>query len=157
MTSPVARELAVSEFPRAEALWTRYRGQVADREKDRIFGTFDDSGTLVAVARCKRHADGLEVDAVFTPDEHRGKGYARYAVQALVDACGREDLYMHSTLALRYFYPSFGFSPIPETGLPPTIKERLIFCLGEMEGCNAVPMKRLADSTSKKTALPATG
>jgi N-acetylglutamate synthase-like GNAT family acetyltransferase len=144
MTSPTARELDPAEFPLAEALWTRYRGQTADRKNDRIFGSFDESGKLVALARCKRHPDGLEVDAVFTPDEYRGKGYARHAVQALVDACGGETMYMHSTLALRRFYPQFGFAPIPETELPPTIKERLIFCLGEMEGCNAIPMRREA-------------
>jgi hypothetical protein len=42
------------------------------------------------------------------------------------------------------FYRKFGWNPIPETELPVTIKERLIFCLGEMEGCNAVPMRREA-------------
>lgn len=32
-------------------------------------------------------------------------------VQALVDACGHETLYMHSTLQLIGFYKTFGFVP----------------------------------------------
>ena len=140
---PIARELSKSEFPLAEELWMQYRQQKSDREADRIFGTFID-GNLVAAARCKRHKDGLEVDAVFVPEKNRGKGYAKLAVDALVAACGRNEvLFMHSTLVLVGFYRTFGFVPIPETELPVTIKERLIFCLGEMEGCNAVPMKRV--------------
>ncbi len=124
----------------------QYRQQKSDREADRIFGTFVD-GTLVAAARCKRHKDGLEVDAVFVPEKYRGKGYAKLALDALVSTCGRDAvLFMHSTLVLVGFYRTFGFVPIPETELPPTIKERLIFCLGEMEGCNAVPMKRVPRS-----------
>jgi len=35
-----------------------------------------------------------------------------------------------------------GFSPIPEDQLPPTIKERFSFCLGNMKGCNISPMVR---------------
>ncbi len=140
---PVARELSKSEFPLAEKLWEEYRQQKADLKADRIFGTFDD-GKLVGLARCKRHDDGLEVDAVFVPERYRGKGYAKHAVGALVEACGKnETLFMHSTLVLVGFYRTFGFVPIKETELPPTVKARLIFCLGELEGCNAVPMKRL--------------
>ncbi len=139
-----ARELSTSEFPLAEKLWEEYRQQKADRGADRIFGTFDD-GKLVGLARCKRHNDGLEVDGVFVPERYRGKGYAKHAVKALVDACGRETLFMHSTLVLVGFYKTFGFRPIPENELPPTIKARLVFCLGELEACNAVPMKRMPE------------
>jgi GNAT superfamily N-acetyltransferase len=135
------RELTPSEYPLAARVWYHYHQQTADPATDRVFGVFVD-GTLGAVARCRRHADGLEVDGVYTLEEYRGRGLARVAVQALVDACGHDTLYLHSTLELVGFYRSFGFVPIPETELPPTIAERLIFCFGEMWGCNAAPMRR---------------
>ena len=137
-----ARELTKAEFPLAEKVWYHYHQQKADPGADRIFGVFFND-KLVGVARCKRHKDGLEVDGVFVPEEHRGLGYAGLVMKELVKGCGHEVLYMHSTLALVNFYKTFGFVPIPEGELPPTIKERLIFCLGEMEGCNARPMKRV--------------
>ncbi len=137
----VARELTPAEFPLAEKVWVGYRQQKADRKADRIFGAFLD-GTLGSVARCKRHPDGLEVDGVYTADEFRGRGLARNAVGALVAGCGREPLYMHATLVLVRFYTAFGFIPISEGELPQTIRERLVFCLGEMEACNARPMRR---------------
>jgi len=40
------------------------------------------------------------------------------------------------------FYRSFGWVPISEKEMPQTIRDRFIFCFGEMEGCNAVPMVR---------------
>ncbi len=137
-----ARELRKDEFTLAEEVWVGYRQQKADPVADRIFGVFFNN-TLVGVARCKRHRDGLEVNGVFVPEEHRGLGYAGLVMKELVKGCGHETLYMHSTLALVNFYRTFGFVPIPEGELPVTIKERLIFCLGEMEGCNARPMKRM--------------
>jgi N-acetylglutamate synthase-like GNAT family acetyltransferase len=138
---PLARELSKNEFPLAEKVWLEYRQQKADPVADRIFGVFVE-GKCVGVARCKRHADGFEVDGVFVLEEYRGRHLADLVVGELVKACGHEVLFMHSTLALVNFYKKFGWRPIPETQLPPTIKERLIFCLGEMEGCNAVPMRR---------------
>jgi GNAT superfamily N-acetyltransferase len=138
----VARELKRDEFPLAEKVWYHYHQQKADPAADRIFGVFF-NGNLVGMARCKRHPDGCDVDGVFVLEEHRGLGYAGLAMRELIKGCGHEVLYMHSTLALVGFYQTFGFVPIPEDELPPTIKERLIFCLGEMEGCNARPMKRL--------------
>jgi N-acetylglutamate synthase-like GNAT family acetyltransferase len=139
--TPLVRELARSEFPLVEAIWYHYRGQKTDPAADRIFGAFVD-GTLAAVARCKRHPDGIELDGVFTIDEYRGKGLARLVVNMAVKACGHETLYLHSTLDLIGFYRSFGFVTIPEDELPTSIKERLIFCFGEMYGCNAAPMRR---------------
>jgi len=56
-------------------------------------------------------------------------------VQALIDACGHEVLYMHSTLQLISFYKTFGFVPIPEDQLPQMIRDRFLFCFGEMAGC----------------------
>ena len=137
----IARELTPREIPLAEMVWEGYRQQKADRKADRIFGAFLD-GTLASVARCKRHPDGLEVDGVYTADEFRGRGLARSVVGALVAGCGNGTLYMHSTLALVPFYATFGFIPISEDELPQTIRERLVFCLGEMEACNARPMRR---------------
>ena len=39
-------------------------------------------------------------------------------VLALIDACGHEVLYMHSTLQLISFYKTFGFVPSPRTSSP---------------------------------------
>ena len=137
-----ARELAVDEFHLAEEVWEHYRQQTADPATDRIFGVFVES-ILVGVARCRLHADGLEVDGVFVLPEFRKRGYARIAMQALLDAFRDETLYMHSTLELIPFYETFGFVEIPEIQLPPTIRERFRFALGEMEGMNVQPMRRI--------------
>jgi nucleotide-binding universal stress UspA family protein/predicted GNAT family acetyltransferase len=137
-----ARELTPAEFPLAEEIWEHYHQQKADRENDRIFGVFLDEN-LASVARCKRHPKGgHEVDAVFTPDEFRGRGYAKKAVEALVDACGEHTLYMHSTLELVPFYSSFGFREIPERDLPPSIQARYGFAMGDMRGSQVSPMMR---------------
>ncbi len=138
------RELKTEEFFLAEKLWEQYRDQKADKVHERIFGVFSD-GELVATARYTRHPDGNEMDCVFVPDKFRGKGYARMAVQALIVACGTEPIYIHSTIVLISFYKTFGFTPIPEGQLPKSIRERFIFCFGEMEGCNALPMMRKPD------------
>ncbi len=135
------RELAGTEFSFAEEVWLTYHQQKADPETDRIFGVFVE-GELAAVARCRRHSDGLEVDGVYVPEDYRDRGYARKAVQALVDACGGEPLYMHSTLPLAGFYGSFGFREISEDELPRNIRERFNFAEGDLEGANVVPMRR---------------
>ena len=49
---------------------------------------------------------------------------------------------MHSVRNLEKFYGSFGFVPIEEKDLPPTIRERYEWAQGEMEGANVLPMKR---------------
>jgi|GEM_PF-98991 len=136
-----ARELAVDEFGIAEELWTNYHNQKADRENDRIFAVYLED-TPVSVAWCKRHPDGLEVDGVFTLEPFRRHEYARCAVGALIAACGSEALYMHATLELVEFYQSLGFIPIMEDELPPSIKVRFEFALGNLEGANACPMRR---------------
>jgi nucleotide-binding universal stress UspA family protein/predicted GNAT family acetyltransferase len=135
------RELGEEEFPLAEGVWLQYHQQRADPETDRIFGLFLED-KLVSVARCRRHPDGAEVDGVFVLDDFRGRGYAREVVEKLVDACGDEPLYMHSTLELVPFYATFGFYSIGEEKLPPSIKARFAFALGEMEGSNVSPMMR---------------
>jgi len=137
----ITRELTITEFPLAEKVWEHYRGQKADTETERIFGGFND-GKLVATARFTRHPDGNEMDCVFSLDEYRGKGYARKVVQALVDAFGKETIFIHLTLVLIPFYKTFGWYAIPEDQLPKSIRERFIFCFGEMEGCNVCPMRR---------------
>jgi len=139
----ITRELTHAEFLLAEKVWEQYRGQKANPATERIFGVLD-NGKLAATARFTRHLDGNEMDCVFSLDEYRGKGYARKAVQALVDTCGSERIYIHSTLVLISFYKTFGWTPIPEDQLPKSIRERFIFCFGEMEGCNVCPMVREA-------------
>ncbi len=131
------------EFALAQEVWMTYHQQKGDPGTDRIFGVFVE-GALAAVARCRRHPDGLEVDGVYVPDEYRDRGYARRAVQGLVDACGGEPLFMHSTLPLAQFYSSFGFRKISEDELPRSIRERFNFAEGDLEGANVVPMERPA-------------
>lgn len=137
-----SRELDPAEFPLAKKVWLGYHQQEADPAIDRVFGVFVE-GDLAAVARCRRHPDGLEVDGVFVPDEYRNRGYAKKAVAALVGACGGETLYMHSTLELVRFYGSFGFVAIPERELPKTIRDRFNFAEGELKGANVCPMRRI--------------
>ena len=135
------RELMASEFPLAEKLWEAYHQQKADPETDRVFGAFAE-GVLVSVARCRRHPDGSEVDSVFTPEAYRGHGFAKYAIDALIDSCSEEWLYMHSTQVLVGWYGRYGFEKIPEADLPQTIRERYAFALGNLEGSGVVPMVR---------------
>jgi len=135
------RELRSEEFGLAEEIWEDYHGLKADPKTDRIFGVFAD-GRLVSVARCRRHPDGYEVDGVFTPVRFRGRGYARRAMDALVEACQHDTLYMHAVRNLVDFYGKYGFVSIPESELPPTIRGRYAFALGEMEGANVQPMRR---------------
>jgi len=139
----ITRELTNDEFSLAEEVWKTYHQQKGDPGIDRIFGVFVE-GTLAAIARCRRHPDGLEVDGIYVPDDYRDRGYARKAVQALVEACGSEPLYMHSTLPLAGFYHSFGFEKIWEDELPRSIRERFDFAGGNLEGANVVPMRRSA-------------
>jgi len=51
-------------------------------------------------------------------------------------------VHIHSTLPLIGFYGKLGFEPIPEARLPTSIRERFLFCFGEMAGCNVAPMMR---------------
>ena len=140
-TGATVRELASAEFPIAESLWVDYHHTKGDPTTDRIFAAFRD-GQAVSIARCKRHPDGFEVDGVFTPVSQRGHGYANAVVWGLVEACGQDPLYMHSVWDLTRFYGNYGFVPIDEEELPPTIKERYAWAQGEMEGANVRPMKR---------------
>ena len=139
----VVRELSSAEMARAEReLWVHYHQQKANRETDRLFAVF--TGTkIIGVARCARHPDGLEVDAVYVLDEFRRRGFARSVMTALLEECGRhETLYMHSKTELVEFYGALGFYPIREAELPKSIRERFDFCLGELKGIDVCPMKR---------------
>jgi PAS domain S-box-containing protein len=137
----LVRELISAEFPVANALWVDYHNTTGDPATDRIFAAFA-HGDAVSLARCRKHPDGLEVDAIFTPERHRGHGYANAAVWGLVEACGHDPLYMHSVLNLTGFYGHYGFVSIGEDELPPTIRERYAWAQGEMEGANVAPMMR---------------
>ena len=137
------RELTPFEMARAEKeLWIHYHQQKADRERDRLFAAFA-GFRLIGVARCSRHTDGLEVDAVYVLDEYRLKGYARSIMQLLIEECGRSDtLYMHSKTELVDFYGSLGFRLIPEADLPKSIRDRFGFCMGDLTSIKVCPMKR---------------
>ncbi|MCU0630189.1 MAG: GNAT family N-acetyltransferase [Methanoregulaceae archaeon] len=137
------KELLSAEFTLAESLWTDYHETKGDPRNDRIFGAYQ-GNTLVSLARCKKHTDGYELDAVFTPVEKRGHGYAKAVVSGLVEACGKNTLYMHSVLNLVEFYRQFGFTPIEEKDLPPTIRDRYAWANGELEGADVRPMRREA-------------
>jgi N-acetylglutamate synthase-like GNAT family acetyltransferase len=54
---------------------------------------------------------------------------------------------MHSVRNLEKFYGSYGFVPIDEKELPPTIQERYAWAQGEMEGANVLPMMRIPSPT----------
>jgi len=149
-----AWELAPGEFGIAEQLWSHYHQQKADRDNDRVFAVYLEDEP-VSVAWCKRHPDGLEVDGVFTLEPFRRHEYARRAMGALIAACGSETLYMHATLELVEFYQSLGFVPIPEDELPPTIKARFEFALGNLEGANACPMRRAPSPEESSNQIPA--
>lgn len=137
------RELLSAEFPLADEVWRDYHETRGDPSIDRVFGVF--AGTnLVAVARCRRHPDGYEVDAVFTPAPFRGRGYAGRVMGALVEACQNEDLYMHAVRGLEEFYGRFGFVPIPEHRLPPTIRSRYAWASGDLVSAGVTPMHRPA-------------
>ena len=140
-TGVVVKELISAEFPVADALWVDYHKTTGDPRTDRIFAAFLE-GQAVSLARCRRHTDGHEVDAIFTPASRRGHGYANAAVWGLVEACGSDVLYMHSVRNLDKFYGNYGFVAIQEHDLPPTIRERYAWAEGEMEGANVLPMKR---------------
>ena len=143
------RELTPAELVRAEReLWTHYHQQTADRVNDRLFATF--AGTkLIGVARCSRHPDGLEVDAVYVLDEYRRRGFARSVMTLLIEECGRQEtLYMHSKTELVDFYGSLGFYPMVENELPKTIRDRFGFVMGNLKGIDVCPMKR------EPTSLP---
>ncbi len=68
----------------------------------------------------------------------------------LVEACGNEPLYMHSTLDLIGFYGTFGFIAIKEHELPATIRDRFSFADGDLEGANVQPMFRPAKAVTPK-------
>ena len=135
------RELDPDEFALVDQLWEPYRGQQTNRAIDLVLGGFV-NGDLAGTARIRHHPDGLEVDGIFVSEAHRGVGLARQLVQAVIDRVGHEILWLHSTIPLIGFYGSFGFQPVEERALPPTIRERLAFCFGEMVGCGVCPMRR---------------
>jgi nucleotide-binding universal stress UspA family protein/GNAT superfamily N-acetyltransferase len=143
-----AREIATSEFFMAEKIWFDYHQTKSDPVHDRIFAVFVED-TPVSVARCKRHEDGYEVDGIYTWEEFRGNGYARYALDALIGACGGTFLYMYAVLHLVNFYGSLGFEPIPEQELPRTIRSRYEWALGDMQSANVCPMKRAPAKDTK--------
>ncbi|HSQ92938.1 MAG TPA: GNAT family N-acetyltransferase [Methanoregula sp.] len=135
------RELSTSEFYIAEKIWFEYHQTKSDPAHDRIFAVFVED-TPVSIARCKQHPDGYEVDGIFTWEEFRGRGYARKALDTLIRECGTETLYMYAVQDLVGFYASLGFEPVPEKELPPTIRERYVWAMGNMKGADVCPMKR---------------
>lgn len=137
------RELSPAEMDRAEKeLWIHYHQQKADRRHDRLFAVFAGQ-RIIGVARCSRHEDGLEVDAVYVLEEYRLRGFARSVMILLIEECGRNEmLYMHSKTELVDFYGSLGFVPIPEAELPKSIRDRFDFVMGDLESIHVRPMRR---------------
>jgi PAS domain-containing protein len=140
---PVIRELMADEFTLADEVWLEYHDTKGDPATDRIFAVFVED-TVVSLARCRRHTDGMEVDGIFTPAVYRKRGYSHLAVSALVEACHNDDLWMHAIRNLVPFYQSFGFENIAERDLPPTIRERYVWAAGNLEGADVQPMHRKA-------------
>jgi len=142
------RELNPSEMVRAEKeLWRHYQQQKADIRHDRLFAVFSGQ-RIIGVARCSRHDDGLEVDAVYVIEEYRLKGFARSVMGLLIEECGRsEPLYMRSRPELVPFYESLGFYLIGRDELPHSIRDRL--GSGSERSGTIVPMRREAGSQEK--------
>ena len=130
-----ARELEKGEFYLAEKIRYDYHQTKSDPLYDRIFAVFIED-TPVSVARCKQHDDWYEVDGIFTWEEFRGNGYARYALDTLIRECGDRGLSIYAVRHLVDFYTSLGFVPIPEEALPATIRERYSWAMGNMEGAD---------------------
>jgi GNAT superfamily N-acetyltransferase len=145
---PCVRELRVAEFILADTVWLDYHDTTGDPATDRIFAVFTE-GEILSLARCRRHKDGFEVDGIFTPEPFRKKGYSRLAVGALVEACHNDDLYMYAVRHLTGFYGQFGFELIPESTLPPVIRERYTWAAGNLEGAEVQPMRRHAGLQDK--------
>jgi len=79
------------------------------------------------------------MDCVFTLDEYRGMGYARLAVQNLIDSCGAEKISIHSTLVLISFYKTFGWVLISEDMLPQSIRDGLSFASARWRAAMSAP------------------
>jgi len=135
------REIRSDEFPAANTVWIDYHGTTGDPAVDRIFAAFE-RDTIVSLARCRRHPDGDEVDAVFTPETHRGRGLSRQVMTALIEACYNDELTMYAVVHLKKFYGEYGFVPIPEGDLPASVRERYLWAAGNMEGAEVAPMRR---------------
>ena len=137
------RELNPAEMIRAEKeLWVHYRGQRVNLATDRLFAAF--SGTkIIGVARCIRHNDCLEVDAVYFLEEFRRRGFARSVMTLLLEECGRsETLYMRSRIDLVDFYGEMGFFPVQESSLPQSIRDKFESRRRDPGTIDTCPMKR---------------
>lgn len=138
-----ARELNAGEFFLADKAWVGYHDTTGDPGKDRIFAVFV-SGTIVSLARCRRRPDGIEVDGVFTREPYRHRGYSCTVMEALTEACHNDDLFMYAIRELVGLYERFGFVPVTEEDLPPSVQERYRWAAGNMEGADVQPMCRKA-------------
>ncbi|AGB02915.1 GNAT family N-acetyltransferase [Methanoregula formicica] len=149
------RELTSAEMVRAEReLWIHYHQQKADPLHDRLFAVFSGQ-RIIGVARCSRHEDGLEVDAVYVLEEYRLRGFARSVMILLIEECGRnETLYMHSKTELVNFYGSLGFRLIPEADLPTSIRDRFDFVFGDLDSIQVTPMRREPGEPDTVPATP---
>lgn len=136
------RELKSDEFSDANVVWIEYHETKGEPQSDRVFAAFE-GDKIVSLARLRRHPDGCEVDAVFTPEPYRGRGLSRQVVGALVEACYNEELTMYAVQHLKKFYSEFGFLPIPEGDLPASVRERYLWAAGNLDGAEVIPMKRL--------------
>ncbi len=136
------RELRSGEFADANLVWIEYHETKGDPQTDRVFAAFDGE-LIISLARCRRHPDGCEVDAVYTPEPYRGRGFSRQVMGALVEACYNEELTMYAVQHLKTFYSGFGFIPIPEGDLPASVRERYLWAAGNLEGAEVIPMRRV--------------
>ena len=137
------RELKSDEFPVADAAWVHYHDTSGDVTRDRIFAFFIGE-SIVSLARCRRHRDGLEVDGVFTLEEFRRNGYSRQVMTALTEACHNDELFMYAVRNLTDYYARFQFETVPERDLPASIRERYQWAAGNLEGADVQPMRRRA-------------
>lgn len=62
-----------------------------------------------------REVRGYQLGAVGCLPSHRGRGLARVAMNAALDACGDAPVLLFANPTVRQFYPRFGFQPWKQT------------------------------------------
>jgi ribosomal protein S18 acetylase RimI-like enzyme len=87
-----------------------------------MFAAFNGS-RLVAVARCVRHTDGLELDGIYILEDVRRKGFVRGITALLIDALGKQDvLYVRAAAGVAELYHTLGFRPVREAEIPYSLR-----------------------------------
>jgi len=117
------RELRSSEIGRIrQELSLRFRAMDTDPSTTCMFAAFNGS-RLIAVARCVRHTEGLELDGIYILEDVRRKGFVRGITALLIDALGKKDvLYVRAAAGVAELYHTMGFHPVQEAEIPDSLR-----------------------------------